>query len=437
MKHFGGWNSRASWELVALTLVMLMFAPPWTWSQERLNPAKLEENEKKVLEQLAKGREDVTDAHKKLLDKAAQWFVYRLTFSEYQFKSNPEGGDPTTMRNLVDDVAKYIVVANPQKPMSDFQRNYMKAFAEALVVHIKKVLANPVPIARVNAAIILAHLGDTGLQELVDPLCDVVESKDYDDPVKLYGLVGLKNLLKAQAYPDDNDKTIMRYKRLKEETETRCIKVLLQFLARKPTYGPNASPEEVEAFRYIRREAISALGWIHVPAVMNGTAVVAVPALELTRIVADPGSLTPRASLSEQLAAAVSLCKLQNRLAPERSRYQQDYAAYHVAQLLVNFATQAEAERSNAGSVMDWKYAAYRLNEALIEIQRDSQGRSKYINDLVSRSNSILANIQKGERPEQLARLSDWLEQTKPPSMELFKGLPNTEVKIAEPAAEK
>jgi hypothetical protein len=441
MGHLEVRSSRRSLQYAAFAILFL--ATPLALGQgrranegERLNAAKPEENDKKILDRLAKGTEEYTDANKTLVDKAAQWFIYRMTHKEFQFKSNAEaGGDPSTMKTLVDDVSKYIVVANAQKPMSDNQRKFTKAFADALVRHIKKVLVNPVPIARVNAAIVLAKLGDTGLEDVAAHFCDVLENKDlpegaaYDDAVKLYALIGMKNLFKAQMFKDTK-------KFSSEDLEQRCIEDLVKFLARKPTFGANAAADEVEAFRYIRREAIRALGWIQVPVTVKNANVMAMPAIELARIIANPESLTPSASLAEQLEAAIGLCKLKNKRSPDRNPYQQEYAAFHIAHFIVNFGTQADQERANASSTMDWKYSAYRLNEALAEMLADSLGRSPYTKEMVGRSTVVVKSIQEGKGVD-LSPLNDFVVSKKPTVMEMFKGVPSTAINAAQPSAEK
>jgi hypothetical protein len=160
------------------------------------------------------------------------------------------------------------------------------------------------------------------------------------------------------------------------------------------------------------------------------------PAVELARIIANPKSLTPEASLAEQVDAAIALCKFKNKRAPHRYLYQQDYAAFFVAQLVVNLGAQAETERSNAGSTTDWKYTAYQLNEALKELQADPQGRSTYINEMVGRADRILKSIQEG-KGEALGPMSDFLEQKKPAVIEMFRGTENSAINTAAPAAGK
>jgi hypothetical protein len=437
MRHFNGSNSSLS--LTFLAFGLLLLAAPVARGQgqratdERLNATKLDDGDRRTLQNLAAGREECTDAHKALLDKAAKWFIYRLTYKENQYKSSPEAaGD--TMANLVKDVSQYIVAATPQKSLNENQKKFMKAFADALVIHIKKVLINPVPIARVNAAIVLSRLGDTGVEEVAAHMCDVLEGKGlaegttYDDTVKLYALIGLKNLFKAQALKDGKFES--------KDLERRCIQDVVTFLARKPAYGSSAPAEEIEAFRYIRREAIRALGWLQVPIAVKDAIVEKMPAVELARIIVNPNILTPAASLSEQVEAGISLCKLKNGRAPERYPYQQDYAAFFVAQLVVKFGTQANAELNNAGSTTDWKYSAYRLNEALTEMEKDSKGRSDYIKEMVGRASRIAKSIQEG-KGESLAPLSDFLEQKKPPAMQMFKGNVDQALTVVAPAAEK
>jgi hypothetical protein len=408
---------------------MLLLAGSSAWGQGRrgsdadvrLNAPKLDDSDRKTLQLLQEGKLPLEESHKSLLKKAASWFVYQLTYDEYQFKKlvdNPTG-EHKTMKALVDEAFKHILIPDPKKPLRKEQQDFMRGFSKALTSAIKDVLNNHVPIAQVNAGIILAKLGETGIEDNADAMCDILENKDYEDHVKLYALIGLRNLFKiSEGFQDE--------KRL-----SRTLKDLSEFLVRKPAFDPNKTPhEEVEAFRYVRREAVRALGQTRLPAIGRPKTPDARPALDLLRFMRAEG-LPLEPSLSEKVEAAIGLCQMQGKFG-ENYKYQPEYAAQYVGRLIVEFASRYDEKRGETSGV-DWKYSAYRLKEALAMLKADAAGRIRYIDDLTTRCTSVVNSIHGGNRAEHLA-LNDWLSRQTVDAKELFKGMSDSAVKAAEPA---
>jgi hypothetical protein len=400
--------------------------------EEELRPDKLDDPERKKLQDLQSGKEVVDDTHAKLLDKAAKHFVYRLTIKKHQFKKPDEpGATSETMSALVQEATKHIPTPDPRKfqPLKEEQQKYVREFSKALgrAVHVVLQKKDRAPIARVNAAIILAYLGNTGVEEVADPLCEVLENKEYDDAVKLYALIGLKNLLKVRWYKNEaGEKSFARFKN--EDRETRCAKDLVAFMNRKPD-NPNVT---AEAFQYVRREAIRALAETHLPAVGKGRSPDARPALDLLKLMRKDG-ISPEPSIKEQAEAAIGLCQMQASL--KEVKYQPDYAAYHIAKTVVDFAAKYDAERGQSSQV-DWKYYARALVQALAELKNDTKSKSQYINELIARCTRVLTNIESNTPTDHLA-VNDWLDKNPPKSTQLFQGMGDAVVKPPQPAAEK
>jgi len=214
----------------------------------------------------------------------------------------------------------------------------------------------------------------------------------------------------------------------------------VEFVLRKPNLPPNPTPEETEAFRYVRREAIRALAQTRFPAVMNKKEFVGTPtALALARVLVDDG-ISPTASLSEKLEAAIGLCQLQTNLT---DNYKPDYAA-HVVGLFIVEMGKIFNNRKNlaAGQIQDfpWKYYAGRLLEALkawaaANPPNDPSGSGKYIATLVEKFDADLRAVQRMQGLFNVNAFEAWL-QNPPPNSSLFKGHPEIVVKPAE-ASEK
>ncbi len=386
----------------------------------RLNAEAPPPAERSTFHDLATGKTAVEPGHKDILKRHAEYFIYRLTHEEYQFKKSADSG--TSMKNLLDEASKSIPVPTPQKPLTDNQVRFLQEFGKPLVAAIKEVLNNERPIARVNAAIILARLGETGVNDFADAFCEVIGSNNYGDAVKLYALTGLTNLFRAKGEDRVKD----------EEREKRCVKALIDFINRKPEGDLSAkSAEEVEGLRYVRREAIRALGQSRLPAVGKGRDIQAIPSMELLRIVANSATAQPTFSLSERAEAAIGLAMMQRRHWPERSDYQPEYAGYYMGQFIKDFAAEYDKERGQP-SATDWKHLAYRLQQALTEMKAEASGKFPKLDGIIGRSGTVLNGIIEGRGADQVA-LVNFLESNQPDAKHLLKDVASTS--LAQPDA--
>jgi hypothetical protein len=390
----------------------------------RLNAEAPSSADRSTFQDLRDGKLAVDNSHKDVLKKQAEFLVYRVTHEEYQFKKfQPDSG--LSMKNLLDDASKSILVPTPQKPLSDNQRKFMREFGKAMTDAIKEVFGNERAIARVNAGIILAKLGETGIDDFAEAMCEAIEHKDYDDAVKHYAMKGLANLFEAKAKADD--------RRMEEAREARCIKALIGFIQRKPASDPSTRPsDEVDALSFVRREAIRALGQTRVPAIGKARQIEAVPSFELLRIVSNTGEWQPPLSLVDRAEAVIALAQMQRKNWSERSDYQPEYAAYHIGKFIVEFAAAYDNERGKT-STMDWKYLAYRMAQALADMKNEASGKFAKLDAVVARSTAVVNGITAGGGADTIA-LINWLEQNTPDAKSLLKGEDSTALKPPEPA---
>src|SRR5581483_8388492 len=184
--------------------------------------------------------------------------------------------------------------------------------------------------------------------------------------------------------------------------QAKAAKTLLDFLARKaPTFPEGASSPEKDGFRYVRREAVRALGKSKAPRLAAGGQ----PAWDLLRVLGRDTGVSPEPSFQEQLEAAIGLCHFRSRLANANGPvYQPDYAAFYVGVLLVEFGNrynedfnQAKAKsETRVEPLMAWKYETARLTEALNAFKADNPGDSesgKYVGALVGKTLELLKNV--------------------------------------------
>src|SRR5262249_522508 len=162
MKYLG---ELAGGRWVGLVLAGLLLASPLGGAQQprkpagdtlRLNAKPLDGTQRKEFTALFNGSQVVDASHKALLQQQAQYLVYRVTWDEYKLKKfQTESSTSTeTMKNVLDEAFRNILVPTAKKPLSENQLKFMREFGKAMVAAIKEVLNNEMAIARVNAAII-------------------------------------------------------------------------------------------------------------------------------------------------------------------------------------------------------------------------------------------------------------------------------------------
>ncbi len=367
----------------------------------------------------------MTPEDRALLQKAAESITYRVTWKKYQERIPP---DQVTLSHgvsvydmLQHDLFPFIVtVPDPNgRAISDNQKNYAEEFARAFNAPVRKVLSNPVPIARINAGLIVARLSESGAESLADLAAGILDDPKQLDAVKHCALVGLKNIFRIKNAPDGDPF-------LDKDLEARCIQAMDNFLTRKPALAPDASQAEVEGFRYVRREAVRALGHTRFPAIVTKKIFVARPALDILRILRKDG-VQPEPNLSEQVEACVALCRLKSR---EVSAYRPVYAAYHIGHFLLDFGDRYEQERSMPHRSLSWKYESTRLIQALEAFRDDTAGAedADKIKLLASRGIALLKNIQAGSPVTELTQMRARLAQFAP-SDGLFRGQADSAIK--------
>ena len=298
--------------------------------------------------------------HHKDMQKAAHATIMRLTDEINRDLKSGAGRKPTPMSQIVQE-ANYLIPVMPilEKQSNDVQRQvyerkkeYIQAYGQyvAAVLHDEILLPKDKPIkyeplVRINAAIILAQLGKSGYVktddkhvDTVDIALDILQNPKEIDAVRLYALQALKNLL-ALPNPAGMEKTLVAKT---PEREKQIILTLVQFISRPMTISADASNEEVDGWRYVRREAIRALGNVRYPILRDEMEkkIIANPAFWLLRIAAADPMINPTPSLYERAEALIGFLQLN----PDRDM-ELDYAAYYVAIAVRDLAAEFSGRR--------------------------------------------------------------------------------------------
>ncbi len=388
--------------------------------QERLLPPQSWAEEEKVFQNLRKGNEAITPDGEAIIDHGAQWYAYRLTFTEFQ------DGSSRSMHTLVKEGLEQILDPySAKQPLGPQQKAFAEEFNKRLALKLQEVVKNPKPIARVNAAILLAQLAKVGQEDAADALADVILDPKENDGIKLWACRGLGDLF-ALTHGDNP----IRFKN--REGEQRWAQALLDYVTRKIDVPKNATPQEQAVIPWVRCEAIAALGQTRYPAVAevaNKKTIIKRPtSLALLRIIRKDG-VTPPPTVDEQVAAVVALCRLRAKLCED---YCADYAAYEIGKFLVELSILYNNGTGNEKE--NWKPQAVHLMQALAELKADLQGpplndAQSYVAKLTQAAEPLLKEITRDTKgaPDPNS-LKGWLEQNPPKHMSVYKSLPDSTI---------
>ncbi len=299
-----------------------------------------------------------------------------------------------------------------------------KIYGKNVMTHALEVLNFPSakPVARVNAARVLARLTVLGQGELTDALVEVLRTprkqEDGRDGVRYWILRGLHDML---SLPPQTPPLF---------DEEKVAMALLEFLDEKPFVSAAAPQEEIEGFRMLRREAVRALAQTHAPMLKNK----AMPALVLARFAGNDERIQPPPRLDERLEASLGLARM--RPSKQVPNYQPDYAMQQIGLFLAYFGNMANTNREKKFAferLRPWKVDAVRLAEALTALKAEVK------DPYVAKAVDIGLRITGAVRDRAVAAAGDLASFLDPmnaaPNQQLFKDIPDSTVKPAAPEA--
>jgi hypothetical protein len=396
--------------------------------EQHIPVEELKPGDRDRLGKLRDGRIEVTAGDQPILQRAARWHIYRLTWKKFQER---EPDDPLNLSSgrssydlLQQELYPLLIVPDPRKGSpyrpTDNQQKYMQEFTKALIPPIEKVLKNPRPIARINAAIVLTKMSESGQELLAKPLASILADKDQIDAVKFYALVGLKNVFSGDPA---QEKEVRATQTLTDrDVERDAIQKLLDFLTRPANFTDTTTQGEKDAFHYLRREAIRALGqtrWPGYPAA-SGRSIAARTAWELFRIVREQ-DVEPAPTLGERVEAAVAICQLKSRLLQP---YLTDYALAHLGQFFVDIADQYERERIQAGAPggtsHPWKLYGALLEQAAQTLADDLKSKPQ-AQQMLALARNMFHSIAVGNQATGLRELRGWLKDHPTQEKQLYR----------------
>jgi hypothetical protein len=400
----------------------------------RLAADELVEKDVREFAKMVRGADDPPvppERRKELFDKVLRFLIYRLTWDDLH-----EGREKLTTRDLLegsrtgtmDGIYKTFPPETYNRPAEDTdeqakrlrQQKYMVELRAAASPYLREVLKNRLLVARLNAAIVLYRFAEFGQEDTVDDFLVILDNPNEHDAVKHWAIKGLGELFAAAAAKAPKDPKRMEraalavYKWLDDHTKT------------PPAVMADLSPPEQDGIRFVRKEAIHALGNYRRPLIVNdeknNRREGPVAELLLKLMNNEENALAPAANLPEQKEAAVALLYLQSKGTPT---YQPDFVAYQVARFIALLG--AEASRDPNRMTQRWQAYAAHLRSGGEAFTADTKGNA-YVAKIVDRCGPVLENLYDGSKfTTAVGDLNETLNNSQPKVAAVF----------ADPAAKK
>jgi hypothetical protein len=331
---------------------------------------------------------------KKIAEAAANWYIYRVT----HVTEKPLD----VQKEFSAEIVKMMEKTSAKKDRNN--RVFIDMFGPALVSSMKKVLARDIKTDQatvINAAMMLPTMAKLKQDKVSDYLIELVQDPKTHDVVRLYALKGLKDAMPITIQPGDDLDLKDAAQNDKRKRDTKLVEALTNYIER-PADVAGMSAEEVDAVRYIRREAIITLAHTGAPAVLavnkKKKDILQGPVAPTLLKVLAGRDIKPSPSLQEKIEAALGLCAMKHPNMPE---YDPSVPAYLIGRTIVDFVDDYSRDYANIGVVgptrklpyIGYRTDARRLADALTEFAKNANTpHAKILKDLAQ---PVLASMTK------------------------------------------
>jgi hypothetical protein len=388
--------------LLVLGLAMLAVVVAANPVQAQQQLGNREDNELKFNSTLFNSLRDGTvqfdpKAHKALVEQAAQWLVYPVTWKTYQADRGPSG--------LFSLRKRFGETMTAKETVSGKNRAFMKPLAHALIGCFKQVLDLPFDAnqqAVTCAVLMLQDFGKCRQEEVHDFLMELTKPvKDnqyaYSPFIRMCAIRGLGEFSNPNwAAVDDKNNAPLEQVNAKLKRDVERINRIGLFVSLP--YAPQGSSQEhQDAFIFIRREGIRALAQAQVPA-YSGEAKKEVqgPAAYYLLYIASGGKFvegTPALTLLEKTEAVLGLCNMKLQQPETTVPYNPEFSVYAAALCLAEFTREYNRDWAyfNKVAVKDklaaprqeelpWQAYAARFEDALATLAANVKGSAAATN---------------------------------------------------------
>lgn len=378
---------------------------------------------------LQRGQKAATEQDAELIGKAARYYVY------YNTLKNRQEEPMALYKRRVEferDMDSYVL----GRDAKDKNAAFRKIYAQELVKCFQKVMERDFMnhrISQVNTGLMFPIVAKLGEKSAGDFFVDLVKNSKHDVP-RLLAIKALQvqfetEPLKFSQFAENKER--------KEQSER--VTAILDYVLNSPKGIENAPIEEQNGFRYVRGEAIKALGNAGVPAYalldkarqgFDGEILTPVAYGLLKVLAKEKDTLNPPPSFAEKFEAAVALCQLRGE---DFERYNANLAVKAVGDFLIELsqAYRKDREAFTASAKVklppryQWKIMAERMRLALQEFSGKvppGSPTSKAIRDIAKATNTMLDRMKRHDTIEDPTELRAILRALPPPQPEVYKG---------------
>jgi hypothetical protein len=333
---------------------------------------------------------DLENARKMFLAFAnyyGEMVKHPLIYKAAQDPSVKAPGDRTVpplegVGGVMTDLKRYIVEpvpANAQR-VDKSRGDYIREFGVAFDTVLKPIITeNPERIVRVNATRMLAMVCKAGATAHYPTVTELLKADTTPPEVKHYALAAAGNLLSAYDvynYKSRRHSNGWKNDREKGSGDKELAELVVELerhvldpaaiMTNVPKFeAAKATSEQKDVVRFIRRQAIRALGEVRFAALPgpDGKSTL-FPAYTLAKVCVSDPSLVIEPSPSECAEAVIGLCYMSSiREGDQRKDYDFETAAEAATAGLITFIERRAAKSDDKS--LDWKGYGLRLSEAL------------------------------------------------------------------------
>jgi hypothetical protein len=357
-------------------------------------------------------------ATKEQLDLGSRYYVLRVT------KVTAATNIAAEMREIVKDFDNMVQIASHDANVKA-NRDLVAKFTPLLIQRFKEVFEldfGPNRVAVVNAATMLPSFARLKQEEIAEFFTSLIEDPKKHDAIRVHALKGMRDFFPARAFTKlDLNQVTEKANRARKDRELKRVEVLLKMVDRP--MPAVKSQEELDAFRYIRKEAVASLAESQVPALSAlGGKVEGPVVLGLVKVLAK--KTNPEPSLQERLEAALGICQLKAR---DVTEYDPAIGIYLAGTFLTDFVSEYKKDlvniqlgaKARKPTYFAWKVEAKRLEAGLNEMQKLTQAPAAQ--QLAAAARPVLQAMYASQGVDAEQNLRAVVQKLKPSHKTLFK----------------
>lgn len=364
-----------------------------------------------------------------------KYFVWRVTWANVQsdFKPAPLRTAMELVREDFENLIRRVNGENNEKNNDEAKDAICKEFT----LRFQEIFDLPFEhnrLAHVNAAMLLPDLGKTKNKAVGAYLVNMIKNPKSHEVQRMFAIRGLAEFFPAREFTvlDQERKQYVDQK----VRDLELVDSLVMVIEKNWSLAGETDVSEVEAIRYVRREAIKSLARVGTPAIevykgkAQGAAV-----HTFMRVLTDDG-MSPSASLTEKIEAALGICQIKS---PPPSDYDSQLGIFLVSKFLVEYANDYQNDYPNfkaAGRPKHpWRFHGERLRQGL-QLQANNLNNYKdawkdRAQELVQAANPMFNDIKLHNTvTTSRDNVMRAMERFRPQSTVVFKKLPPLQLKI-------